>query len=113
MFTQTGQDRKQPPPPPKAHFALDHRAAVWSPFRTGGALRAPTEETKAGRQEEKDEDRAAMARCRLQNTNLFSTILDFEVRCSKIKSKLSRLVYEYDVRTGSPGPAIRPRTHIH
>ena len=96
MFTQTGQDRKQPPPPPKAHFALDHRAAVWSPFRTGGALRAPTEETKAGRQEEKDEDRAAMARCRLQNTNLFSTILDFEVRCSKIKSKLSRLVYEYD-----------------
>ena len=67
VFTQTGPDCKQPPPPPKAHFALDHRAAVWSRFHTGGALRAPTEETKAGRQEEKDEDGAAMARCRLQN----------------------------------------------
>ena len=45
---------------------------------------------------EKDEDRAAMPRYRLQNANLHSAIPDFEVRCSKIKSKLSRLVYEYD-----------------
>ena len=64
---------------------------MWSPFRTGGALRAPTEETKAGRQDENDEDRAAMARCRLQNFNFNSAILDFEVRCSKIESKLSRV----------------------
>ena len=78
VYTHTGPtERTQEPPQPTAHFALNHRAAVWSPFRTGGALRAPTEETKAGRQEEKDEDRAAMAHCRLQNSRLNSAISDF------------------------------------
>ena len=98
VCTQPGPDRKQPPPRQKAHFVLDHRATVctWSPFRTGGALRAPTEETKAGRQEEKDEDRAATARCLLQNLMLNSAILDFEARSSKIKSKLSKLVDTWD-----------------
>ena len=52
----------------------------------------PIEEITAGRLEEKDEDRAATAHCRLQNFMLNSAILDFEARCSKIKSKLSRLV---------------------
>ena len=71
VFTHTGPEREQPPPPPKAdkaHFALDHRSAVWSPFRTGGALQAPPEETDADRQEE-TKDSAAMptAHCRLQN----------------------------------------------
>ena len=37
-----------------------------------------------------------MAHCRLQNINVYSAILDFEVRCAKIKSKPGRLVYEYD-----------------
>ena len=95
MCTYTGPDRKQPPPPPKARFALDHRVAVRSPFRTGGALRAPTEETKAGRQEEKGEDRASTALCPLQNFMLNSAILDFEARFSNIKSKLSNTTSRY------------------
>ena len=41
VSTHTGpRERKQLPPPPTAHFALDHRAAVWSPFRTGVSTRA-------------------------------------------------------------------------
>ena len=101
VFTHTGPERKQPPPPPKAHFALDHRSAVWSPFRTGGALQAPTEETDADRQEETG-DSAATAHCWLQNSvqnsrlnrrlrRLNSAISDFRARGCKIESKLQRL----------------------
>ena len=61
MITHIGPDHKQPPPPPKAHFALDYRAAGWSPFRIGGALPAPAEETKSDRWVDKDRDRAATA----------------------------------------------------
>ena len=93
MFTHTGPERKQPPPPPNAHFALDHRSVVWSPFRTGGALQAPTEETDADRQEETG-DSAATAHYRLQNSRLNSAISDFRARCCKIESKLERLMDE-------------------
>ena len=97
VSTHTGpRERKQLPPPPTAHIALDHRAAVRSPFRTGGALRALTEEANADRREDKDGDRAATAHGLLQNINVYSAILDFEIRCAKIKSKLSILVYEYE-----------------
>ena len=97
VYTHTGpKERTQEPPPPTAHIALDHRAAVWSPFRTGGALRALTEEANADRREDKDGDRAATAHGLLQNINVYSAILDFEIRCAKIKSKLSILVYEYE-----------------
>ena len=98
VFTHTGPDHKQSPPPPKAHFALDHRSAAWSPFRTGGALQAPTEETDADRQEE-TWDSAATAHCRLLlllahcrlHSGLNSAISDSRARCCKIESKLERL----------------------
>ena len=97
VCTHTGpRERTQQPPPPTAHFALNHRAAVWSPFRTGGALRAPTEETKADRREDKDGDRAATAHGLLRNSRVNSAIPDFKVECDKIESKLRRLVLEYN-----------------
>ena len=97
MYTHTGpKERTQQPPPPTAHFALNHRAAVGSPFRTGGALRAPTEETKADRREDKDGDRAATAHGLLRNLRVNSAIPDFKVECDKIESKLRRLVLEYN-----------------
>ena len=97
MCTHNGQrERTQQPPPPTAHFALNHRDAVWSPFRTGGALRAPAEKTKADRQEDNDGDRAATAHGQLQNSRVNSAIPDFKVECDKIESKLRRLVLEYN-----------------
>ena len=85
----------------KTHFALDHRSAVWSPFRTGGALQAPTGETDADRQEETG-DSAATAHClllllahgRLQNSRLNSAASAFRARCYKIESKPQRLAVE-------------------
>ena len=94
-----------------AASALDHRTAVWSPFRKGSSLRAPTNETaadigamphvhkfvselvdkwaEADRQEEKDQDRAVTA-----HRQLNSAILGFKARCGKIEYKLERLAGE-------------------
>ena len=94
-----------------AASALDHRTAVWSPFRKGSSLRAPADETaadigamphvqkfvselvdkwaEADRQEERDQDRAVTA-----HRQLNSAILGFKARCGKIESKLERLAGE-------------------
>ena len=97
VCTHNGQrERTQQPPPPIAHFALNHRAVVWSPFRTGGPLRARTEETKADRREDKDGDRAATAHGLLRNSRVNSAIPDFKVECEKTEFKLARLANDYD-----------------
>ena len=70
----------------------------------------PTEETKAGCQEEGDGDRAAT---QLQNLNFNSAILDFEVRCTKIKSKLSRLVEACDGMLDDGREKALSSLHLH
>ena len=119
VFTHTGPERKQPPPPPKAHFTMDHRSAVWSPSRTGGALQVPTEETDADRQEETGDS----VDCRLQNfvqnslnrrlRRLNSATSDFRARSCKIESKLERLTDENmnDEKRERRLWALRARVH--
>ena len=97
-----------------AASALDHRTAVWSPFRKGSSLRAPAGETAAGigamphartwvsglvgkwaeadRQEQRDRDREVMA-----HRQLNAAILGSKARCCNIESKLRRLVVENDM----------------